>query len=314
MDANLLAFDVATKELKECKEYGDHKFKGSYSSLYTVMSQLVAWAKAEHARLDGMPVGKQARTTSGDEWLVVMQDQYGISGVALGELVKHVKAARDGANASQKNESTGLVVGTASLTALGEFTNAASFLSSDNGAYARDFRVVVRMNEVSSNRGGGGGGRGGRRSYQRGGGGNRSSGDDVLRNVHIHIWCLNPALAFRALERATRTLLLASGTLSPLDSFASELDVEFPQRYRLQANHVIDKQQLLSVVLPCGPTPRRHKLSSVYVNSQSPLYIEALGQTLASLLPSIDPGGSLCFFPSYTLMQRCVQAWQVSCD
>ena len=37
------------------------------------------------------------------------------------------------------------------------------------------------------------------------------------------LWCLNPAMAFWEVNHKSRSVVLTSGTLSPLDSFASEV-------------------------------------------------------------------------------------------
>lgn len=37
------------------------------------------------------------------------------------------------------------------------------------------------------------------------------------------IWCLNPAIAFSEVNQKASSIVLTSGTLSPLDSFASEV-------------------------------------------------------------------------------------------
>ena len=37
------------------------------------------------------------------------------------------------------------------------------------------------------------------------------------------LWCLNPAVAFHSIAAAARSIILTSGTLSPLESFASEV-------------------------------------------------------------------------------------------
>jgi hypothetical protein len=37
------------------------------------------------------------------------------------------------------------------------------------------------------------------------------------------LWSLNPATAFRSISQQVRSVILTSGTLSPLDSFASEV-------------------------------------------------------------------------------------------
>jgi len=57
------------------------------------------------------------------------------------------------------------------------------------------------------------------------------------------LWCMNPSISFAPLAAASRCVILTSGTLSPMDSFESELGVSFP--LRLEANHVINiKKQL----------------------------------------------------------------------
>ncbi len=37
------------------------------------------------------------------------------------------------------------------------------------------------------------------------------------------LWSLNPAVAFQLISQQARSIILTSGTLSPLDSFASEV-------------------------------------------------------------------------------------------
>ena len=45
--------------------------------------------------------------------------------------------------------------------------------------------------------------------------------------VSLSLWCLHPAVAMRELSRYAHSVILTSGTLSPLDSFSSELGTEF---------------------------------------------------------------------------------------
>lgn len=40
--------------------------------------------------------------------------------------------------------------------------------------------------------------------------------------VRLALWCLNPAVAFAALSAESHSVILTSGTLSPMASFASE--------------------------------------------------------------------------------------------
>lgn len=88
--------------------------------------------------------------------------------------------------------------------------------------YLKDFRLVVLNQRVFN---GGGGRRRGRVTYTR----------------KLCIWCLNPAVAFSDLTRDCHSILLASGTLSPMGSFASELGASFD--VRLEAPHVINTKR-----------------------------------------------------------------------
>ncbi|MEQ2194355.1 hypothetical protein XENOCAPTIV_027963 [Xenoophorus captivus] len=58
----------------------------------------------------------------------------------------------------------------------------------------------------------------------------------------LSFWCLNPAVAFSDLSATVHSIVLTSGTLSPMASFSSELGVKFT--IQLEANHVINKSQV----------------------------------------------------------------------
>ena len=57
----------------------------------------------------------------------------------------------------------------------------------------------------------------------------------------INFWCLNPGVAFYYLKTC-HSVILCSGTLSPMDTFQSELGVKFD--HQLEANHVIKDKQV----------------------------------------------------------------------
>jgi len=59
----------------------------------------------------------------------------------------------------------------------------------------------------------------------------------------LHSRCFLPGLAMQMLTRSrVRSILLTSGTLSPLNSFAAELQLPFP--ITLENPHVIDPAQV----------------------------------------------------------------------
>lgn len=76
--------------------------------------------------------------------------------------------------------------------------------------------------------------------------------------VEWHLWCMNPAVAFGDLAHATRSIILTSGTLAPLESFASELGAAFD--VRLEAPHVVDMARQVWVGA-VGATPKGDKLT-----------------------------------------------------
>ncbi|XP_041796744.1 Fanconi anemia group J protein isoform X2 [Chelmon rostratus] len=71
----------------------------------------------------------------------------------------------------------------------------------------------------------------------------------------LSFWCLNPAVAFSDLSGSVRSIVLTSGTLSPMGSFSSELGVKFS--IQLEANHVISKSQVWVGTVGAGPQGRK---------------------------------------------------------
>lgn len=65
---------------------------------------------------------------------------------------------------------------------------------------------------------------------------------------------MNPAVAFREVADQARSVVLLSGTLSPLDSFGTELGAAFP--HRLEAEHVVPPRQIWAGALSVGVCQR----------------------------------------------------------
>eukprot|EP00049_Salpingoeca_infusionum_P015241 m.292736 g.292736 ORF g.292736 m.292736 type:complete len:1045 (-) comp15844_c0_seq8:2262-5396(-) len=122
----------------------------------------------------------------------------------------------------------------------------------------------------------------------------------------LGFWCFSPGFAMNRLARDNvRSIVLTSGTLAPLDSFASELMTPFP--IRLENPHIISAKQVFAAVVRTGPTGA--VLSSTYANRQNPRYISDLGNTIVNLCHAI-PKGVLVFFPSYGFMETCLSQWK----
>ena len=122
----------------------------------------------------------------------------------------------------------------------------------------------------------------------------------------LSYWCFYAGLTMNELQQCgVRSIMLASGTLSPLDSFAHELNLEF--KIRLENPHVIKSEQVHIGILEKGPT--NIVLNSSYQNRANQSYIDDLGNTIVNLCRTV-PDGMLIFFASYTQMQVTIDLWQ----
>ncbi|GMH37031.1 hypothetical protein BSKO_04904 [Bryopsis sp. KO-2023] len=137
--------------------------------------------------------------------------------------------------------------------------------------------------------------------------GKKASGPPIKQ---IAFWCFSPAIAMRQLCLAGMTsLILTSGTLSPMDTFAHELKLKFP--IRLENNHVIKPTQAWVGVVPVGPS--NHPMDSSYKCRDDPRYKDDLGSAIVNF-SRVVPDGLLVFFPSYIVMQGCLDHWKVTRD
>ena len=118
-------------------------------------------------------------------------------------------------------------------------------------------------------------------------------------------WCFDPSIAMSdILKLGVRCVLCTSGTLAPLSTFASELGASFP--VRLENPHVVPEQQVLAGIVGTGPC--KTGLSSAYRKRGEKTEM-GLGRALLQIIDSV-PDGVLVFFPSYSVMQKCVETWK----
>ncbi|XP_053250552.1 regulator of telomere elongation helicase 1 isoform X3 [Podarcis raffonei] len=122
----------------------------------------------------------------------------------------------------------------------------------------------------------------------------------------LSYWCFSPGYSMHELVRQEiRTIILTSGTLSPLSSFTMEMQIPFP--VCLENPHVIDKHQIWVGIIPKGPDGGL--LSSTYEKRFSSECLSSLGRTIGNLV-RITPHGLLVFFPSYPVMDKSLEYWR----
>ncbi|XP_037666909.1 regulator of telomere elongation helicase 1 isoform X3 [Choloepus didactylus] len=122
----------------------------------------------------------------------------------------------------------------------------------------------------------------------------------------LSYWCFSPGHTMHELVRqGVRSLILTSGTLAPVSSFALEMQIPFP--VCLENPHVIEKQQIWVGVVPRGPDGAQ--LSSAFDKRFSEECLSSLGKALGNIA-RVVPRGLLVFFPSYPAMEKSLEFWR----
>eukprot|EP00347_Sterkiella_histriomuscorum_P004083 403361814 len=122
----------------------------------------------------------------------------------------------------------------------------------------------------------------------------------------LAFWCFNAGICFRELQKLEpKSIILTSGTLTPMNSFQAELQLKFNQR--IENPHVISTDQVSISVLTKGIKQNCFNFSYQYRENEKALI--DLGVSIAQI-SGITPGGILVFFPSYRYMRRCYELWE----
>ncbi|KAK3561009.1 hypothetical protein QTP86_023203 [Hemibagrus guttatus] len=120
----------------------------------------------------------------------------------------------------------------------------------------------------------------------------------------LSFWCLNPAVAFSDLSTAVHSIVLTSGTLSPMGSFSSELGLKFS--IQLEASHVISKSQVWVGTIGAGPQGRR--LCATFQHAETFNFQDEVGALLLEVCQTVSRG-VLCFLPSYKMLDKLRDRW-----
>ncbi|KAI9540900.1 hypothetical protein NQZ68_036236, partial [Dissostichus eleginoides] len=206
----------------------------------------------------------------------------------------------------EKEERVGVVNGKEDMVQLPTISSASSivlknlfmvlgfmFSSEDNCSFAEDYRVALQKSYAWTNQvppdvpdahgffv----------RPRQR----QRPSARVKAEVLTLSFWCLNPAVAFSDLRKSVHSIVLTSGTLSPMGSFSSELGVKFT--IQLEANHVINKSQVWVGTIGSGPQGR--KLLATFQHTEAYAFQDEVGALLLNVCQVVAKG-VLCFLPSY---------------
>uniref|UniRef100_A0A8C1WQU5 Regulator of telomere elongation helicase 1 n=1 Tax=Cyprinus carpio TaxID=7962 RepID=A0A8C1WQU5_CYPCA len=123
----------------------------------------------------------------------------------------------------------------------------------------------------------------------------------------LSYWCFSPGFSMQELLRQeVRSIILTSGTLSPLSSFTCEMQIPFP--VSLENPHVIQRDQIFVSVIEKGPDGVQ--LSTAFNRSMMINVMIIIG--FAVNLARVVPHGLLVFFPSYPVMDKTLEFWRAN--
>ncbi|CAH1774290.1 unnamed protein product [Owenia fusiformis] len=122
----------------------------------------------------------------------------------------------------------------------------------------------------------------------------------------LSYWCFSPGHTMEDLKaHNVKSIILTSGTLAPLESFKTEMRIQFD--VQLENPHVIKQHQVYIGSVCKGPDGTL--LNSSYETRFTTKYQNSLGNSLVNFA-RVVPNGLLVFFPSYPVMNGCVKQWQ----
>ncbi|KAI5793775.1 helicase C-terminal domain-containing protein [Peziza echinospora] len=129
------------------------------------------------------------------------------------------------------------------------------------------------------------------------------------RQPCVKYMLLDPAHYFRSVVDDARAVILAGGTMEPVNDFRTHLfPYVSPARITtLSCGHVIPRENLLAWSAATGPSGRELKFTFDKRNNNA--MIDDLGRAIVNLCLVI-PHGVVCFFPSYAYLELVVSRWQ----
>ncbi|RPA98864.1 DNA repair helicase [Choiromyces venosus 120613-1] len=120
---------------------------------------------------------------------------------------------------------------------------------------------------------------------------------------------LDPAHHFQEIVEEARAVILAGGTMEPMNDYTNHLFPYLPKEKirTLSCGHVIPEENLTALPVTKGPGGREFEFT--FEKRMQPAMIEELGRAIVNLCQVI-PHGVVCFFPSYAYLEFVVSQWR----
>ncbi|KAF2807702.1 ATP-dependent RNA helicase-like protein chl1 [Mytilinidion resinicola] len=128
-------------------------------------------------------------------------------------------------------------------------------------------------------------------------------------SVSLKYMLLDPTMHFKEIVDEARAVILAGGTMSPMEDYSRQLFsyVDPSRVMTLSCGHVIPPSQLLACPIIYGP--ENSPFDFTFGKRESDKTLLNLGLSLLSFIQHI-PDGVVVFFPSYAYLDKCVAAWK----
>ncbi|KAB5550387.1 hypothetical protein PHYPO_G00053180 [Pangasianodon hypophthalmus] len=303
------SFTLNQAQLREAREDLDAMVtynirRSHHESLLAFCCSLLNWIQESSSTLQDRDYETAYKVWTGKEVLDIFHG-LGITADTFPVLQKHFEAVLE------KEERVGLVNGredtvqvptisSSTQTVLKSLFMVLGFLFRQNCRFADDYRVALQQSYVWTTQEDVPDAQGFLARPRR-----RRQNVRTKTLVHtLSFWCLNPAVAFSDLSTAVHSIVLTSGTLSPMGSFSSELGLKFS--IQLEASHVISKSQVWVGTIGAGPQGRR--LCATFQHAETFTFQDEVGALLLKVCQTVSRG-VLCFLPSYKMLDKLRDRW-----
>ncbi|KAE9987678.1 hypothetical protein EG328_001911 [Venturia inaequalis] len=127
--------------------------------------------------------------------------------------------------------------------------------------------------------------------------------------ITLKYMLLDPTFHFKEIVEEARAVILAGGTMSPMDDYIKHLfSYSSPSRIMtLSCGHVVPPSNLLAWPIIQGNDGIDFDLT--FEKRETKSMIDRIGDTLLRLIQNI-PDGVVVFFPSYAYLDTCITTWK----
>ena len=132
------------------------------------------------------------------------------------------------------------------------------------------------------------------------------SATSTVFNPKLHLCCLDASIAIKPVFKRYRTVLITSGTLTPLDMYPKILDFRSQVAITRSFQMTLTRQCFCPIVISRGSD--QVSVSSKFEVRNDPAVVRNYGNMLIEFA-KIVPDGIVAFFPSYIYMESIVTMW-----